>query len=166
MKKLLFVLLVLLMAVPAYASVAVQDNGTYEGEATAINFSTGNAVSFDGSTATVTGNGSPTYTTMTATNVIGTTQVRTASLYSTAGVTAAGDIAGANITATASITTGTMAKITATASHTLASGATAGTIKLISNANANDNCAASAASASAGTSYVLCVSNGTNWLAL
>jgi len=62
MKKLVFMFLALLVAFPAYASVAIDDNGTYEGEASNINFSTGFSVSYDGSKATVTASGSPVYT--------------------------------------------------------------------------------------------------------
>lgn len=54
--KLLFALAILfLCAGVAFASVAVLDDGTYEGEAMTIDF-TGNTVSFDGSKATVASN--------------------------------------------------------------------------------------------------------------
>lgn len=48
-------------------------------------------------------------------------------------------------------------------STAMASGATAGLIKIVSNASSATNCAATAAGG-VGTSQVVCVSDGTNWL--
>ena len=48
-------------------------------------------------------------------------------------------------------------------STTLASGATAGMIKIISNAAGANDCT-SVATGGVGTSQVVCVSNGTNWV--
>lgn len=50
-------------------------------------------------------------------------------------------------------------------STSIASGATAGKIKTISNANAANDCT-SVATGGVGTAFAVCVSNGTNWVSL
>ena len=69
-----------------------------------------------------------------------------------------------NVVATASVTA-PMFKLNGTVSTSRpASGATAGSIVAITNANGT-NCGSTAAGG-VGTTYVVCVSDGTNWIAL
>ena len=57
-------------------------------------------------------------------------------------------------------------RIVPAASTAIASGATAGQIKIINDAAAANLCSAVASASSGGTTQVVCVSNGTNWVAL
>lgn len=57
-------------------------------------------------------------------------------------------------------------KIVPAASTAIASGAAAGSIKIINNAAAANLCSAVASASSGGALQVVCVSNGTNWVAL
>lgn len=52
------------------------------------------------------------------------------------------------------------------ASTAIASGATAGKIKVINDAAASNLCSAVASASSGGSYTVVCVSNGTSWIAL
>ena len=70
-----------------------------------------------------------------------------------------------NSITTSSSVAGAAIRVVAAASTTLASGATAGMIKSISNANAANDCT-SVATGGVGTSFAVCVSNGTNWVSL
>lgn len=56
-------------------------------------------------------------------------------------------------------------RVVPAASTTLASGATAGMIKIISDAAAAGSCASNG-TGGVGTTQVVCVSNGTNWVAV
>ena len=69
-----------------------------------------------------------------------------------------------SITMTSSVAAAALRPVAAV-STTLASGATAGQIKVISNANAANDCT-SVATGGVGTSFAICVSNGTNWVSL
>jgi hypothetical protein len=57
-------------------------------------------------------------------------------------------------------------RIVPAVSTAIASGATAGSIRIISNAAAANLCSVVAAASSGGTTQVVCVSDGTNWVAL
>ena len=69
-----------------------------------------------------------------------------------------------SITTTSSVNAAALYLVPA-ASTAIASGATAGTIKVINDAEAAGRCDAAVAS-SGGTTQVVCVSNGTSWLAI
>jgi hypothetical protein len=76
-----------------------------------------------------------------------------------------------NTTLTGSISTASSARaailsIIPAASTAVASGATAGHIKIINDAAAADLCSTVASASSGGTNQVVCISNGTNWVAL
>lgn len=70
------------------------------------------------------------------------------------------------ITATGVISTSTNLVIVPAASAAIASGATAGSIKIINDADALGNCSSTAALGSGGSNQVVCVSDGTNWIPL
>ena len=69
-----------------------------------------------------------------------------------------------SITTTSSVNAAAIYLVPAV-STSIASGATAGTIKVVSNAAAAGKCSADAG-AGVGTVQVVCVSDGTNWFAL
>lgn len=70
-----------------------------------------------------------------------------------------------NSIATSSSVIAAALRIVPAISTALASGATAGKIKIISNATATNNCS-SDGTGGVGTTQAVCVSNGTNWVAL
>lgn len=69
-----------------------------------------------------------------------------------------------SITTTSSVTAAIL-RVVPAVSTAVASGATAGQLKIISNASAAGDCT-SDASKTAGTTQVVCVSNGTSWVPL
>jgi len=70
-----------------------------------------------------------------------------------------------SITTTSSVNMALLRLVPAV-STSIASGATAGMLKIISNANAAGNCSSTAALGSAGTTQVVCVSDGSSWYPL
>ena len=70
-----------------------------------------------------------------------------------------------SITTSSSLTAAAI-RIVPGASTALASGATAGKIKVINDAAAVNLCSAVASASSGGSYTVVCISNGTNWVAL
>lgn len=71
-----------------------------------------------------------------------------------------------NSITTTSMVTAAALRIVPGASTAIASGATAGKIKIINNAAAANLCSAVASASSGGSYTVVCVSDGTNWKAL
>ena len=71
-----------------------------------------------------------------------------------------------NSITTTSMVTAAALRIVPGASTAIASGATAGKIKIINDAAAADLCSAVASASSGGSNVVVCVSDGTNWKAL
>lgn len=70
-----------------------------------------------------------------------------------------------SITTTSSVNAA-MIRIVPAVSTAIASGATAGSIKIISNAASAGLCSAVAAASSGGTVQQVCISNGTSWVAI
>ena len=130
-------------AVQLASTLGVTGNSTLTGSATV------------GTTLGVTGN---------QTNY-GTLSVNGTSALNGAVTIASGTVTSTIITASMNASSGTVVRLPIAASTAVASGATAGAIKIVNDATTDvPNCGADAANGSGGTTTVVCVSDGTNWI--
>lgn len=159
-RVLALVILALFCVTNAFAAVGVKSAGTNLCTASDVNFSTNTTVTCDGSTATVVSSGTQT---ITGGTINGTTIGATSP--------AAGGFTSVTVTGTnPPIGTTQYSKILPqytilyawTASAKPASGAPAGAVLAVSNANNQADCGATGG----GTTFVVCVSDGTNWKSL
>ena len=151
MKKFMFLFALLLIPSMAFASVGVQVASVNYDAATVINCSTGTVCEVHGGVLELQAAATGAAATITSGTING----------ATIGASSPSTVKGTTVTATTSVVT-PMLKITATASTARpASGATAGTIVTIN--DANDTAPNCGAAGSGGTTFVVCLSDGTNW---
>lgn len=187
MKKILVVFLALLLVCgSAFASVGVQQSSTYIGQATDINCNTGITCNINGSIAEVMANGNSisggtatgvtinnsaiggttraagAFTTLAANGA--TTLTNTLTVSGTTTLNGAVTIASSgNVSVSSMNASGATVVVLPVVASTSrpASGATAGSIVMLS--NSNDSAPNCGTAGSGGTTFVVCVSDGTNW---
>lgn len=153
--------LILALTTPAFAAVGVKSAGSNLCTAADVNFSTNTTVTCDGSTATVVGSPSQT---ITGGTIDGATigQTTPAAINSTAIIVKQYTTALNAIETYQKIQYQYFLLYAYTASNRPASGAPAGAIVSVKNANSQADCGITGG----GAVYVVCSSDGTNWKSL